>query len=318
VFRQTLPDGAAVETFADISARAAAEKRLTESEERLRERVVELLSTRRRLEQQSSELQNLADSLARARDEAEAAARSKSEFLANMSHELRTPLNAIIGFSEIIKNQLMGPIGTPRYLDYINDIHRGATHLLEIINEILEYSRVEAGQLRLQERPVDLKSVMRACVRLMTERAEKAGVTLTVEFARDLPIVNADERLLSQIIINLLSNAVKFTPKGGEATIRAACGEDGGLTIQVSDTGIGIAEKDLGRVMERFGQADSSLGRRFEGTGLGLPLVKSFVEMHGGAFELKSRLGAGTTAIVRLPKERVIGRDSGAITEAAA
>jgi signal transduction histidine kinase len=159
---------------------------------------------------------------------------------------------------------------------------------------------------------------MRACVRLMTDRAEKAGVTITVEFARDLPIVNADERLLSQILINLLSNAVKFTPKGGQATIRAACEEGGGLTIQVSDTGIGIAEKDLGRVMERFGQADSSLGRRFEGTGLGLPLVKSFVEMHGGAFELKSRLGAGTTAIVRLPKERVIGRDSGAITEAAA
>jgi signal transduction histidine kinase len=306
VFRQRLSEGGAVETFADISARSAAERRLIESEERLRERVIELLSTRRRLEQQSAELQKLAESLARARDEAEAANRSKSEFLANMSHELRTPLNAIIGFSEIMKNQLMGPIGTPRYVDYVNDIHCTASHLLEIINQILEFSRVEAGQLRLQERPVDLKTVIRACVRIIGERARNAGVDITVEIARDLPIVHADEQLMNQMLINLLTNAVKFTPKGGRATIRAERDADGSIALLVSDTGIGIAERDLRRVMEHFGQADGSLARRYEGTGLGLPLVKSFVEMHGGTFALESQVGVGTTAVIRLPADRVL------------
>jgi signal transduction histidine kinase len=306
VSHHSLPDGSAIETFADITANASAKRRLTESEANLRQRVVALLKTRKRLEQQSAELQQLTDSLARAKDEAEAASRSKSEFLANMSHELRTPLNAIIGFSEIIKNQLIGPLGDPRYVEYATDVHRCAGHLLDIINDILEFSRIQAGQLRLDERAVDLRAAIVACTRIIRDRAEKAGVEVSTEIAHDVPLVSADERLVKQILLNLLSNAVKFTPRRGKVTVRARCSADGDIALEVRDTGIGIAEKDLGRVMERFGQADGSLSRQHEGTGLGLPLVKAFTELHGGTFTLSSTPGTGTTATVCLPKARVI------------
>ncbi len=246
--------------------------------------------------------------LRRARDAAELANRSKSEFLANMSHELRTPLNAIIGFSELMKNEVLGSIGVPAYTGYVRDIHDSANHLLNIINDILDLSRIEAGKLKLFETPVDLAMAAQATARLVTDRAADSGVRVTTEIDDNLPTLVGDERLVKQILINLLANAIKFTPRGGGVTVRAFKDAEGRLGLSVADTGIGIAEADLARVMEPFGQADGSLRRRYEGTGLGLPLVRSFVELHGARFDLTSQIGMGTTATVTFPLERTMAR----------
>jgi PAS domain S-box-containing protein len=246
--------------------------------------------------------------LRRARDGAELANRSKSEFLANMSHELRTPLNAIIGFSELMKNEVLGPIGIPAYTGYVRDIYDSANHLLNIINDILDLSRIEAGKLKLFETPVDLGVAAQATARLVADRAADSGVRVTAEIESNLPPLLGDERLVKQILINLLANAVKFTPRGGSVVVRAFKDAESRLGMSVADTGIGIAEADLIRVMEPFGQADGSLRRRYEGTGLGLPLVRSFVELHGAKFDLKSQVGAGTTATILFPAERTMGR----------
>jgi PAS domain S-box-containing protein len=248
--------------------------------------------------------------LRRARDAAELANRSKSEFLANMSHELRTPLNAIIGFSELMKNEVLGAIAVPAYSGYIRDIHDSANHLLNIINDILDLSRIEAGKLKLFETPVDLGAAAQATARLVTDRAADSGVRVTSEIETNLPMLLGDERLVKQILINLLANAVKFTPRGGSVVVRAFRDGEGRLGVSVADTGIGIAETDLARVMEPFGQADGSLRRRYEGTGLGLPLVRSFVELHGAKFDLKSQVGTGTTATVMFPLERAMQQAS--------
>ena len=242
--------------------------------------------------------------LRRARDAAELANRSKSEFLANMSHELRTPLNAIIGFSELMKNEVLGAIAIPAYSGYVRDIHDSANHLLNIINDILDLSRIEAGKLKLFETSVDLGAAAQGTARLVTDRAADSGVRVSSDIEANLPMLLGDERLVKQILINLLANAVKFTPRGGSVVVRAFKDAEGRLGLTVADTGIGIAEADLARVMEPFGQADGSLRRRYEGTGLGLPLVRSFVELHGATFDLKSQVGAGTTATVMFPAER--------------
>jgi PAS domain S-box-containing protein len=244
--------------------------------------------------------------LRRARDAAEIANRSKSEFLANMSHELRTPLNAIIGFSELMKNEVLGPIGVPSYNGYVRDIHESAQHLLGIINDILDLSRVEAGKLKLFESTMNIVAVVQGVVRLIQERATDAGVKIAVESAADMPALWADERLVKQMLINLLANAVKFTPRGGQVNVRVQQDSAGAIALMITDTGIGISETDMAKVMEPFGQADGSLRRRYDGTGLGLPLVRSFVELHGATFDLDSRVGAGTTAIVRFPVERTL------------
>ncbi len=262
--------------------------------------------------------------LRRARDAAEIANRSKSEFLANMSHELRTPLNAIIGFSELMKNEVLGPIGVPSYNGYVRDIHESAQHLLGIINDILDLSRVEAGKLKLFESTMNIVAVVQGVVRLIQERAADAGVKIAVESAADMPALWADERLVKQMLINLLANAVKFTPRGGQVNVRVQQDSAGAIALMITDTGIGISETDMAKVMEPFGQADGSLRRRYDGTGLGLPLVRSFVELHGATFDLDSRVGAGTTAIVRFPVERTLktaaplSAASGASGEAAA
>lgn len=239
-----------------------------------------------------------------AKEKAELANRAKSEFLANMSHELRTPLNAIIGFSEILKDEMLGPSGEPRYRAYAQDIHDSATHLLEVINDILDISKIETGKFEIREGVVAVARVVDACVRLVQGRAAEAGVALTVEVSDELPPLRADERMVKQILLNLLSNAVKFTPKGGSVTVSAAV-NDGALEIIVADTGIGIAEADIPKVMTPFFQVDSSFNKKFPGTGLGLPLANAMTELHGGTLRLQSTVSVGTTATVRFPAERL-------------
>jgi PAS domain S-box-containing protein len=244
-----------------------------------------------------------------AKEAAEIANRTKSEFLANMSHELRTPLNAIIGFSEIIEKEIFGPIGSPRYKEYANDIFESGTHLLNLINDILDVSKAEAGKIELQESQILLADLVDSSLRLIMPRAREAGVALAEPHVDHLPPLRADERRLKQVLINLLSNAVKFTPAGGRVSLDATVEPERGLAIRVRDTGIGMAPEEILKAMEPFGQVDSRLARKYEGTGLGLPLSKALVELHGGTLEIESQPGAGTTVTVRLPPERLV-RDS--------
>jgi two-component system cell cycle sensor histidine kinase PleC len=245
-----------------------------------------------------------------AKEAAQDASRAKSEFIANMSHELRTPLNAVIGFSEIIKDQVLGPVGNERYAEYATDIHQSGTHLLAIINDILDLARVESGKIDLSDQIVRLPEILSFLAALMSESVERAGVTLSIDVPQELPALRADERALKQMLINLLSNSVKFTPIGGEVRVTAHIAPDGDLIIQVKDTGIGISSEDLPRVMEPFGQVEGALSRRHQGTGLGLSLTRSMARQHGGELVLESRLGQGTIATIRLPGERLLGRSS--------
>ena len=236
--------------------------------------------------------------------ETDQANQAKSDFLANMSHELRTPLNAIIGFSEVMVEELFGPVGSAKYIEYVVDIHRSARHLLDLINDILDLSKIEAGRVELREETVDVDGLIDGCLTLVEERVRATGLSLEKRVADGLPALWADKRMVRQILINLLSNAVKFTPSGGSVGVEAAIGSTGALVLTVSDTGIGMAPEDIPRVMEPFVQVDGALNRNYEGTGLGLPLANRLAEMHGAAFELKSEEGAGTTVTVRFPAER--------------
>ncbi|HWE72446.1 MAG TPA: HAMP domain-containing sensor histidine kinase [Stellaceae bacterium] len=236
---------------------------------------------------------------------AQAANRAKSEFLANMSHELRTPLNAIMGFSQIIAEETLGPIGTGKYIEYSRDINGSAQHLLAIINDILDLARIEAGKSELNEEPLDPQMIVNSCIRVVSERAKIAGVTINFDPARSNFLFRGDERKLKQVLINLLSNAVKFTLSGGTIDVQWHLITDRCAQLTVADTGIGIAPADLARVLQPFAQAESGLNRRYEGTGLGLPLTRGLVELHGGTFCLESELGRGTKAIVELPLTRV-------------
>ncbi len=251
-----------------------------------------------------TERKHAEDALRDAKEIAEIASRTKSEFLANMSHELRTPLNAVIGFSEIIHNQLFGPIGEQRYVDYAKDIHSSGTHLLQVINDILDISKAEAGKVELREMPIDLNGTLASCARLIDPRAHAAQVRVTVDVAPDVPLLTADEQRVRQIVLNLLSNAVKFTPPGGRVRIVAKMETDGCVTVSIVDTGIGMRPQDIPRALEPFGQIDSVLARRFEGTGLGLPLSRKLVELHGGTLSIESAPNRGTTATVRFPASR--------------
>jgi PAS domain S-box-containing protein len=244
--------------------------------------------------------------LQKAVDAAEAANRIKSEFLANTSHELRTPLNAIIGFSEIMHLEKFGPIGNARYQEYAGNVLESAQHLLTLINDILDVAKIEAGKLELEEAPVHPAELGRQALRLVADRAQRAGVALEAVLPDDLPRLLIDGRKVKQILLNLLSNAIKFTPRGGCVGLSASHAKDGGFAFAVSDTGIGIAPEDQMTALTPFGQVDSQLARKFEGTGLGLPLSSALAELHGGSLELDSAPSQGTTVTIRLPARRIL------------
>jgi signal transduction histidine kinase len=252
-----------------------------------------------------------------AKEKAESASKAKSEFLATMSHELRTPLNAILGFSEVIQNEIFGPIGNQRYQEYLDDIINSGRHLLDLINEILDLAKIEAGKADIYEESLSIRDLVESCLRLVKERATSSRVAIVTRLDDTPHALRADESMLKKIVLNLLSNAIKFTPPGGEVAIEARVDQDGGLLLTVADNGIGIAEKDQERVFEYFVQVDGALNRKYVGTGLGLPLAKSLAELHGGAIRLESALGIGTSVTVRFPPERVVWQDRQAAQTAA-
>ena len=241
-----------------------------------------------------------------ARRRAESANRAKSRFLATMSHELRTPLNAIMGFSEVMRDQVLGDLENPIYRDYSKSIHDSGQHLLNLINEILDLSRIEAGKYDLTEEAVHLSGIAEDCYRLLRLRVQAKGQTVVENYDSNLPQVWADERAMRQICLNLISNAMKFTPRGGRITLTATATEDGGQLFSVRDTGPGIPAHEIPKVLQAFGQGSLAHETAEGGTGLGLPIVKNLIELHGGTLQLKSELRKGTEAIVTLPKPRVL------------
>ncbi|MEM7169994.1 MAG: ATP-binding protein [Pseudomonadota bacterium] len=246
-------------------------------------------------------LRSREQALVTAKETAELANRSKTEFLANVSHELRTPLNAVIGFSEVMLSELLGPLGNPQYAGYVQDINDSADHLLKLINDILDVAKIEAGEHRLDMEKASPYAIVESVRRIIANKAQSAGHRLHIDLPEDLPAIIVDERKIKQVLLNLLSNAIKFTPEGGAIRLSARREIDGGFSYVVTDNGIGIAPEDMPRALAPFQQIDSRLSRRFEGTGLGLPLSVGFIELHGGNLIMESQLTVGTTAIARLP-----------------
>ncbi|MGH6715451.1 MAG: sensor histidine kinase [Bradyrhizobium sp.] len=241
-----------------------------------------------------------------ARYRAEAANVAKSRFLAQMSHELRTPLNAILGFSEVMKSEIFGAHAVPAYKEYSADIHNSGVHLLNLINEILDLSRIEAGRYELNEEAVALVNAVADCHHLLKLRASSRGITIHEVFEHGMPKIWGDERAIRQIVLNLLSNSIKFTPQGGEIWLKVGWTASGGQYLSVKDTGSGIAENEIPIVLASFGQGSNSIKSAEQGAGLGLPIAKSLIDMHGGTFTLKSKLRIGTEVIVTFPPERVM------------
>jgi two-component system cell cycle sensor histidine kinase PleC len=290
VRRVTVPGGGFVSTYIDV----------TEA----RRRETDLEDARVRLERQATELAATAQKL-------NAANAAKSLFLANMSHELRTPLNAILGFSEILRDAVVGPLNT-KYRQYASDIHTSGAYLLHLINDLLDISKHEVGHHRLQDETVDLAELVSECERLVRDKAHDGGVTLATRLPPDLPTILADRLRMKQILLNLLSNAVKFTPRHGHVRVSVVSPPGGGISIAVSDTGIGMTAADIPIALEPFRQIDNTFTRRYEGTGLGLPLAKTFTELHGGQLSIESVPGEGTTVRVWLPAARVAAPDQAA------
>ena len=301
-------DGGFVSVGTDITALKKQEERLLLSERELMMTVRDLQKERLMADQQAQRLADLADKYAREKTRAEAANRSKSEFLANMSHELRTPLNAIIGFSEMMREQMFGPLGSGKYTEYAQDIHRSGQFLLDVINDILDMSKIEAGRLQLETEPTPISSLFEDVMRLVTPRALEGRVNVERSIPPGLEIV-ADRRALKQVFINLVSNAVKFTPEGGRVRISAS--ESSGLvSIRISDTGIGIPARDIEKLGRPFEQVENQFTKTKGGSGLGLAISKSLVELHGGTLNIHSTVGKGTDVTVSLPRVAALASDA--------
>jgi two-component system cell cycle sensor histidine kinase PleC len=287
-------DGGYVSVGTDITALKTHEEKLVDSEKRLMASVADLRASQQRTAE-------LAEKYAEEKTRAEEANQAKSKFLANMSHELRTPLNAIIGFSEIMESGMFGPLGAEKYFEYCTDIRGSGQYLLEVINDILDMSKIEAGRIRLDFEDLDLDSLLGEAMRVVAARAQDKQLQLSARISPELRL-RADRRALKQIMLNLLSNAVKFTPAGGHVTVRGRAG-DHCITLAIADTGIGIAKDALTRLGRPFEQVESQLTKSHQGSGLGLAISKSLVELHGGRMRIRSTLGKGTLGVVRLPLE---------------
>jgi len=298
-------DGGYVSVGTDITNIKRHEEKLMESEKRLMATVADLRHSQQKLERQAEEVADLAEKYAEEKTRAEEANQAKSKFLANMSHELRTPLNAIIGFSEIMESSMFGPLGSDKYREYCSDIHQSGQYLLDVINDILDMSKIEAGRIRLDAEPVDLEPFLNDAMRVVSGRANDKRLKLTARIRRDISLT-ADHRLLKQIILNLLSNAVKFTPEGGRITIRARATAGGWVSVSIADTGIGIPEDALARLARPFEQVESQLTKSHQGSGLGLAIAKSLTELHQGTMRIRSTPGRGTMVLLRLPISRTI------------
>jgi len=264
--------------------------------------VADLRSSQHALERQTEQLDYLAEKYAEQKDRAEEANQAKSEFLANMSHELRTPLNAIIGFSEIMETGMFGPLGASKYHEYCRDIRDSGNYLLDVINDILDMSKIEAGRATLDFQDVDLAQIIADAVRVVSARAAEKRLEVNLEVA-DAIRLKADRRALKQVALNLLSNAVKFTPEGGRVTVRARTAA-GVATFAIEDNGIGIPKAALKNLGRPFEQVESQLTKSHKGSGLGLAIAKSLTDLHGGSVRIRSTQGVGTIVLVRLPVER--------------
>jgi len=267
--RRAMPNGSVISIYSDVTENKASEGRLIE-----------------------------------ARSQAEAANRAKGDFLANMSHELRTPLNAIIGFSEVISNELFGPIANEKYLEYIKDIHSSSLHLLSIINDVLDMSKIEAGKVELAKEVVQIQNVISEVMRMVHEKARSRDIELTAQLSDENVEIWADERSMKQIFLNLLSNAIKFSKEGGQIYVRVFADQPDIAVLEIEDHGIGMSEEEQERALQPFGQAKPVITRNYGGTGLGLPITKGLVEAHGGTLTIDSRAEHGTLVRIILPRER--------------
>lgn len=293
-------DGGYVSVGTDISQIKHHEQKLVENDLRLRATVDDLKRTQSTLERQAQELADLAQKYAEEKYRAEEANQTKSKFLANMSHELRTPLNAIIGFSEIMGSGMFGTLGSDKYQEYCQDILTSGRYLLEVINDILDMSKIEAGRMKLDLEPIDFEQTLSESLRVVSGRAENKGLSLQAQLAGDIT-VTADRRAMKQIAINLLSNAVKFTPDGGKITVRSRALNDS-VVLMIADTGIGITRQSLLRLGRPFEQVESQLTKSYHGSGLGLAIAKSLTRLHGGSMRLRSKIGCGTVVYVTIPR----------------
>jgi two-component system cell cycle sensor histidine kinase PleC len=294
-------DGGYVSVGTDITRIKAHEQKLVDNDLRLRASVVDLKRSQIELERQAIELVDLAEKYSQEKTRAEEANAAKSKFLANMSHELRTPLNAIIGFSEIMGSGMFGALGSDKYQEYCHDILTSGKYLLEVINDILDMSKIEAGRMKLDLEPLDLSRTLAESLRVVSGRAQAKDLTLDADIERTIPVV-ADRRAIKQILVNLLSNAVKFTPDNGRVIVRSQVLDDR-IVMLIADTGIGIAQDSLQRLGKPFEQVESQLTKTYQGSGLGLAIARSLTSLHGGSMKLRSKLGVGTVVRIALPRD---------------